>query len=74
MVRLEATLPVTSYIPNSISIPIWFDWKGLIKFIQIIVGIFQFLYGSIGSYETDIKSIWRSISIPIWFDWKKQPY
>jgi len=34
-------------------------------------GMFQFHFGSIGSYTAPFRTTWNSVSIPLWFDWKK---
>ena len=53
-----------------VSIPLWFDWKIEVAYLQLKPYAFQFHFGSIGRLV--VSKIFNSthVSIPLWFDWK----
>ena len=70
MVRLELSHIFFCNMPETISIPKWYDWSFQRWVLISITHQFQFLNGTIG--VTRFSCQWcfcRTISIPKWYDW-----
>ncbi len=67
--KLYQSIPHLHHL--QISIPIWYDWKTSLSNNTEALNVFQFLYGTIGSFLNIIPCTFLIyISIPIWYDWK----
>ncbi len=74
MVRLEVTAVKALRLMLLISIPVWYDWKHVIRLLSVRIERISIpVWYDWKEHFTFAIPILSRISIPVWYDWKCLP-